>query len=91
MKLKKYYLIFLVFYIIMLILAGANRLVSPDVFLVRMWGFIWSLMPSQTFVWCAISFVVMVILIILVFVAGCGLITYFMRKRMASEGSEIGV
>ena len=81
MKLKKYYLIFLVFYLLALILAGANRLVLPDTFLTRAWGFIWSLAPSQTAPWSAISGIVLVILIILVFVAGCKLIAYFMRKE----------
>jgi len=79
-KLKKYYLIFLVFYLIALIIAGANRLVRPDTVLSKAWGVIWSLAPSQTAPWNAISGVVLVILIILVFVAGCKLIAYFMRK-----------
>jgi len=80
-KLKKYYLIFLVLYLIALILLGANRLVLPNTFLTRAWGFIWSLMPSQTFVLWAISGIVLVILIILGFVAGCKLIAYFMREE----------
>jgi len=81
MKLKKYYLIFLVLYLSALILAGANRLVLPNTFLTRAWGFIWGLMPSQTFVLWAISGIVLVILIILGFVAGCKLIAYFMREE----------
>ena len=40
----------------------------------KAWGFIWGLMPSQTFGWSAISGIVLVILIILGFVAGCKLI-----------------
>jgi len=80
LKLTNYYLIFLVLYLIALILAGANCMKCPDSFLVKMLGFIWGLMPSQTFGWIAISFVVLVILIILVFVAGCKFIAYFMRK-----------
>jgi hypothetical protein len=82
MKLKKYYLIFLVLYLMALILAGANRLVFagdnqlkfPDTVLGKAWGFIWCLMPSQTFGWFAISGIVLAILIILGFVAGCKLI-----------------
>lgn len=81
MKFKKYYLVFLVLYLLALILAGANRLVLPNTFLTRAWGFIWSLMPSQTFVLWAISGVVLVSLIILGFVAGCKLIAYFMREE----------
>ncbi len=81
MKFKKYYLIFLVLYLLALILAGANRLVLPNTFLTRAWGFIWGLMPSQTAGWWAISGIVLVILIILGFVAGCKLIAYFMREE----------
>ena len=81
MKSKKYYLIFLVLYLLALVLAGANRLKSPDTVLFKAWGLLWSLAPSQTFPWWFISGVVLVILIILVFVAGCKLITYFMRKE----------
>jgi len=81
MKFKKYYLIFLVLYLLALILAGANRLVLPNTFLTRAWGLLWSLAPSQTFGWWAISGIVLVILIILGFVAGCKLIAYFMHKE----------
>ena len=89
MKLRKHYLIFLVLYLIALILLGANRLfflgVSQlkfsDTVLGKAYIFIWSLMPSQTFSSFAISGVVLVILIILGFVAGCKLIAYFMRKE----------
>jgi hypothetical protein len=81
MKLKKYYLIFLVLYLLTLILAGANRMILPNTVLHKSWSFIWSLMPSQTFNWWAISFGVLVILIILVFVAGCKLIAYFLREE----------
>ena len=81
MKLKKDYLIFLVLYLLALILAGANRLKLPDTFLTKMLSFIWRLMPSQTAGWFAISLIVLVILIILGFVAGCKLIAYFMRKE----------
>ena len=94
-KLKKYYLIFLVLYLIALILLGANRLgscplsgVPPKTVLSKAWVYIWSLMPSQNIGWWTISLVVLVILIILVFVAGCKLIAYFMRKR---EGPLEGV
>ena len=85
-KLKKYYLIFLVLYLLALILAGANRMSSPDSVLTKMLAYIWSLMPSQTFGWWAISGVVLVILIILGFVAGCKLIAYYYVKR---EGSAL--
>jgi len=81
MKLRKYYLIFLVLYLLALVLAGANRLVRPDTVLFKAWGVLWSLAPSQTAPWSAISGVVLVILIILVFVAGCKLIAYFVRKE----------
>ena len=86
MKLKKYYLMFLVLYLMALILAGANRLKRPDTFLTKMLGFIWSLMPSQTAGWFGISLIVLVILIILVFVAGCKLIAYFMQREGPTEG-----
>jgi len=81
MKLKKYYLIFLVLYLLALILGGANRLKLPNTFLTKVLAFIWSLAPSQTAGWSAISLIVLVILIILGFVAGCKLITYFVRKE----------
>lgn len=81
MKLKKYYLIFLVLYLIVLFLGGANRLKSPDTVLFKAWGLLWSLAPSQTAPWSAISGIVLVILIILVFVAGCKLIAYFMSEE----------
>jgi len=81
MKLRKHYLIFLILYLLALVLAGANRLIDTDTALSRAWLLIWDLMPSQTFGWWAISFVVLVILIILVFVAGCKLIAYFMREE----------
>ena len=76
-KLKKYYLIFLVLYLIVLYPYGGY----PDSVLSKMLGFIWSLTPTQTFVWWAISGLVLVVLIILGFVAGCKLIAYFMRKE----------
>ena len=82
MKLKKYYLIFLVLYLLALILAGANRLKFSDAVLGKVWGFIWSLMPSQTFNWWFISGVVLVILIILGFVAGCKLISFVSRYKL---------
>ena len=77
-KLKKYYLIFFVLYL---------------AFLTKMLGFIWnrfiwSLAPSQTFGWWAISGIVLVILIILGFVAGCKLIAYYYAQR---EGPAEGV
>ena len=80
-KLKKYYLIFLVLYLIALILAGANRMSSPDSVLLKAWIVLSSLAPSQTSGWFVISGVVLVILIILVFVAGCKLIAYFDAQR----------
>ena len=88
-KLRKYYMIFLVLYLVALILAGANRLgpyphaevVVPSTVLKKAWVFIWGLMPSQTVGWWTISLVVLVIFIILGFVAGCKLIAYFMRKE----------
>jgi hypothetical protein len=81
MKLKKYYLIFLVLYLIALVLVGANQLKRTDTVLSKAWVFIWNLMPSQNFNWWAISFLVLVILIILVFLAGCILISHFVRKE----------
>jgi len=81
MKLKKYYLMFLVLYLIALLLAGATRMKCPDTFLFKALGFIWSLAPSQTAGWFLISLIALVILMILVFVAGCKLIAYFMRKE----------
>ena len=88
-KLKKYYLIFLVLYLIALILLGANRLgpcpfsgVPPKTVLSKVWVYIWSLMPSQTIGWWTISLVVLVILIILVFVAGCKLISFVSRYKL---------
>jgi len=82
MKLKKYYLIFLVLYLLALVLAGANRMKCPDTFLFKVLGFLWSLAPSQTFPWFAISGIVLVILIILVFVAGCKLISFVSRYKL---------
>ena len=89
MKLKKYYLIFLVLYLIALILLGANRFgpyptsggFPQNAVLKKAAVFIWGLMPSQTVGWWSISLIVLVILIILVFVAGCKLIAYFVRKE----------
>ncbi len=88
-KVKKYYLIFLVLYLVALVLLGANRLgpfprsggVLPNNVITKALRFIWGLMPSQTVGWWTISHVVLVILIILGFVAGCKLIAYFMRKE----------
>ena len=83
MKLKKDYLIFLVLYLIALFLGGANPYGGyPDSVLSKMLVFIWSLMPSQTFNWWFISGVVLVILIILVFVAGCKLISFVSRYKL---------
>lgn len=82
MKLRKYYLIFLVFYLLALILAGANRLALPNTVLAKAWVLIWSLMPSQTYNWWAISGLVLVILIVLVFVAGCMLISFESRYKL---------
>jgi len=84
MELKKYYLMFIVLYLLALFLGGANRMRCPDTFLTKMLGVIWSLMPYQTagsLLHFAISGVVLVILIILGFVAGCNLIAYVMRKE----------
>jgi len=74
-KLKKYQIVFLVLYL---------------AFITKMLGFIWnrflwSLAPSLTSGWWAISGIVVVILIILGFVTGCRLIAYFVRKEKAEE------
>ena len=82
MKSKKYYLIFLVLYLLALVLAGANRMIRPDTVLSKARVFIWSLMPSETFNWWFISLIVLVILIILVFVAGCKLISFASRYKL---------
>lgn len=74
MKLRKRYLIFLVLYLIALVLLGANRMKDPDVFLTKMVGFFWGLAPSQTFNWFFISLIALVILLALVFAAGCYLL-----------------
>jgi len=84
-KLRKHYLIFLVLYLIALVLAGANRLVLPNTVLSKVRVFIWSLMPSQTFNWWFISLIVLVILIILGFVAGCKLISFVSRYKLIGE------
>jgi len=89
MKLRKHYLIFLVLYLIALILLGANRFgpyptsggFPQNAVLKKAAVFIWGLMPSQTVGWWAISLVVLKILIILVFVAGCKLIAYYYAQR----------
>ena len=89
MKLKRYYLIFFVLYLIALILLGANRMgpyptsggFPQNAVLKKAAVFIWGLMPSQTVGWWAISLVVLKILIILVFVAGCKLIAYYYAQR----------
>jgi len=66
-KLKKYQIVFLVLY-----LAILTKMLG------FIWNrFLWNLAPSQTYGWLAISG----ILIILVFVAGCKLIAYFMSKE----------
>ena len=89
-KLKKYYFIFLVLYLLALVLAGANRFIDRDTALSRAWLFIWDLMPSQTFGWWAISFVVLVILLVLIFAAGCVLIARLETRESASENIGIG-
>ena len=89
-KLKKYYLIFLVLYLIALILLGANRMgpyptsggFPQNAVLKKAAVFIWGLMPSQTVGWWTISGLVLVILIILGFVAGCKLIAFASRYKM---------
>jgi hypothetical protein len=81
MKSKKYYLVFLVLYLLALFLAGATRVHRPDTVLFKLLSFIWSLTPSQTARWFGFSLTVLVLLIILVFVAGCKLIAYFMREE----------
>ncbi len=81
MKLKREYWTFLVLYLIALVVAGADRLIDTDTALSRAWLFIWDLMPSQTFGWWAISFGILMILIILVFVIGCKYIAYSIRKE----------
>ena len=89
MKLKKYYLIFLVLYLLALVLAGTNRLGSIPIsgvvsktVLSKAWVYIWGLMPSQTVGWWTISLVVLVILIILGFVVGCKLIAFVSRYKL---------
>ncbi len=89
-KLKKYYMIFLVLYLIALILAGANRMSSPDSVLSKVLGLIWSLTPTQTFVWFFISLIVLVILLVLIFTAGCILIARLETRERASENIGIG-
>ena len=89
MKLRKHYLIFLVLYLIALILLGANRMgpyptsggFPQNAVLKKAAVFIWGLMPSQTVDWWSISLIVLKILILLVFVAGCKLISYFVGKE----------
>ena len=91
-KLKKYYLIFLVLYLIALILLGANRLgpcplsgVPPKTVLSKAWVYIWSLMSSQTIGWWANSLVVLVILVVARARArACA-------RRRTSGGSEVSV
>ena len=91
MKLKKYYLIFLVLYLVALVLAGATRLGPyprsgaplPNNVLTKLLAYIWSLAPSQNALWFRNSGIVLVILIVLGFVAGCKLIAYFMHKGPA--------
>lgn len=81
MKLKKTFLIFLVLYLLALILAGANRMRSPDAVLTKILAFIWSLAPSQTARWFGISLIVLVILLVLIFAAGCILIARLETAR----------
>jgi hypothetical protein len=81
MKSKKYCLMFLVLYLIALFLAGATQMHLPDRVLFKVLNFIWSLTPSQTARWFGFSLMVLVLLIILVFVAGCKLIVYFIREE----------
>ena len=57
-----------------LILAGANRMSSPDSVLLKVLGIMLSLAPSQTAGWFMISLIVLVILLALIFTAGCILI-----------------
>ncbi len=89
-KLKKNFLIFLAFYLTALILAGANRMSSPDSALFKVGGFIWSLAPSQTAGWFMISLIVLVILLVLIFAAGCILIARLETRERASENIVIG-
>ncbi len=89
-KLKKYYLIFLVLYLLALVLAGATRLGPfprsgaplPNNVFTKMLGFMWSLAPSQSVVWWSISHHVLRILMILGFVVGCKLIAFASRYKM---------
>lgn len=75
MKLKKKnFLIFLALYLTALILGGANRMRRPDTMLFKMLSLIWSLAPSQTAGWFGISLIVLVIILVLIFAAGCILI-----------------
>jgi hypothetical protein len=60
MKIKKKFLIFLVFYLMALAL-GRDLLL-------KIWSVLWDLAPSQTFNWCFISGIELVILLIIVFI-----------------------
>ncbi len=90
MKYKKYYLMFLVLYLVALFLAGATQMHRPDTVLFKVLSFIWSLTPSQTARWFGFSLMVLVFLIILVFVAGCKLIAYFMREEKDQSEPDMG-
>jgi hypothetical protein len=72
---------FLVLYLLALILGGANRMRSPDAVLTKILAFIWSLAPSQTARWFGISLIVLVILLVLIFAAGCILIARLETAR----------
>ncbi len=63
---------------------------SPDSVLLKAWIVLGSLAPSHTSGWFIISGVVLVILIILVFVAGCVLIARLETRESASENIVLG-
>jgi len=78
---KRTFLIYLALYLTALILGGATQMRRPDTVLNKLLNIIWSLMPSQTFNWFAISFIILVILLALMFAAGYILITRLENLR----------
>jgi len=74
---KNTFILYLALYLVTLFLAGATRMHRQDALLHKLLSLIWSLMPSQNFRWFALSFIVLVILLLLVFVAGYFLIARF--------------
>ena len=62
---------------------------SPDSVLLKVLGFMWSLAPSQTAGWFMISLIVLVILLVLIFAAGCILIARLETGR-GRASTELG-